>query len=100
MKKLIFINIVILAILGGCTQDDIPTKGQDGEISNMDNINIGSHKIPIEKAITLAESCIGKTRSPKETEISYLFSKKDTRSVPDTLAYIFNYEDNGGFDFL
>lgn len=98
MKKILSPLVVSALCLSSCSQmemESVETKTQN----QKEEISLGQ-KAASEIALSAIQG-IDKTRSVNlEPEVTYLMRKDKTRSTTqssDTLAYVFNYPDNGGF---
>lgn len=85
MKKFVFISVILMMILGACTQNDIAPVIEE-EFPITLSTNAYSHHISLEEAASIADAYSGKTRSLSRMEIDYVLSKETTRAVVDTLA--------------
>lgn len=99
MKKLIFFFLLAL-VMGSCTsEDDLLLKNNEPSSSS------GGYKVSLEDAVERARKAVGEcgpvaTRSGLKARVDVIRSKPLTRSaaeMPDTLLYVVNFEDNGGF---
>lgn len=111
-QKIDFKSIVAIfatSTLFACTQDvmdSLPTQTE----SNAEPMKELSKHRTYEEALAVAqeaigmlgESCVtrsGKPRTVSTDDVQYIVNRSSTRSngEPDTLMYVFNYEDNAGF---
>ena len=111
-QKIDFKGIVAIfatSTLFACTQDvmdSLPTQTE----SNAESMKELSKHRTYEEALAVAqeaigmlgESCVtrsGKPRTVSTDDVQYIVNRSSTRSngEPDTLMYVFNYEDNAGF---
>ena len=100
MKKIIFIFIGIFSIIS-CTNDILEINDEDispkKEISN-------EHKITEEGALKLVNKLFVKTRSNTDISVDYVLNKNNPKTrtciASDTLAYIFNFNNNNGFAII
>lgn len=99
MKKLIFFFLLAL-VMGSCTsEDDLLLTNNEPSSSS------GGYKVSLEDAVERARKAVGEcgpvaTRSGLKARVDVIRSKPLTRSaaeLPDTLLYVVNFEDNGGF---
>lgn len=89
MKKLKFLSVIFVALLGGCANiEDFPSV-KENPIQNE------SHAICEKEAIDISRKVLGqmpRTRHMTDATpgISYVLNNERTRSVsaPDTLAYV------------
>jgi len=97
MKKIIFIFIGIFSIIS-CTNDIL--KINDGNVSSTKEIN-NDHKITETEALEIVNKLFAKTRTNFNHSIDYVLNKNNQKTrnagVSDTLAYIFNFNNNNGF---
>lgn len=97
MKKIFFILSLVCLTLVSCSDEQSEPKLSNPIADNS------TTAISEETAVSIAASAIeglGKTRSDISVpEVQYVLRSEKTRSsqLPDTLAYVFNYPDNGGF---
>lgn len=98
MKKLIPFVAMILLIVSGCSQEAILSEDLGENIVTPKQTENVSHHITLTRAESIADKCMGSTtRSKSGRTVDFVMSDGDTRALSDTVAYIFNYEDNGGF---
>lgn len=97
MKRISLFILGIVAFIVGCTNETL------GDSSNVVD-KIKTTSINKDDALIIANKVLsrnGKTRSDADSlpELDYVFSKNRTRNAwsGDTLAYIINYPNNGGF---
>lgn len=94
MKKIIFIFIGIFSIIS-CTNDILEIN--DGDISPKKEIS-NEHKITEEGALKLVNKLFVKTRSNTDISVDYVLNKNNPKTrtciASDTLAYIFNFNNN------
>ena len=113
MKKTLKLKIVaaIFAVSTwfACTQDAVDCFPMQTE-SEQSTIQSFSKYRTYEEALAIARDAIGMLgencttrsgtpRSVNTSDVQYIINNSSTRSaeVPDTLMYVFNYEDNAGF---
>lgn len=104
-----FVAIFAASMLLACTQDSIDNLSVQTE-DETEAMNELPKRRTYEEALAVAQDAIGllgencTTRSGKPriintTDVQYIVNTSSTRSTeePDTLMYVFNYEDNAGF---
>ena len=113
MKKILKFQIVVaifaVSTLFACIQDAIDylpvqTGLEQSTMQSFSKYRTYAEALAIAQDAVgmLGENCAtrsGKSRSVNTSDVQYIVSSFSTRSagVPDTLMYIFNYEDNAGF---
>ena len=112
MKKKVFSKCVAVifasTVLFGCSQEF--ASELISETVNQECIKDLSQNRTYEEALAIAQDAIGllgessttrsgKPRSINTNSVQYIINTSSTRSIdaPDTLMYVFNYEDNAGF---
>lgn len=96
----ILLILVLIGLFGACSSYEEPAlNGKASQSSAAENRLTVSQAESIASAIIaeFSENC--KTRSDIAPEVEYVVRSSKTRSVAsnDTIAYVFNYPDNGGF---
>lgn len=104
-----FVAIFAASTLFACTQDGIDNLSVQTEKEN-EAMNELPKRRTYEEALAVAQDAIGllgencttrsgKPRSINTADVQYIVNTSSTRSTeePDTLMYVFNYEDNAGF---
>lgn len=102
------VAILATSALFACTQETIDSLPQTE--SKTDDIKELPRHRTYEEALAIAQDAIGllgessttrsgKPRTVNTSEVQYILNTSATRSddEPDTLMYVFNYEDNAGF---
>ena len=104
-----FVAIFAASTLFACTQDSIDNLSVQTE-EETEAMNELPKRRTYEEALAVAQDAIGllgencttrsgKPRSINTADVQYIINTSSTRSTeePDTLMYVFNYEDNAGF---
>ena len=104
-----FVAIFAASTLFACTQDSIDNLYVQTE-EETEAMNELPKRRTYEEALAVAQDAIGllgensttrsgKPRSINTADVQYIINTSSTRSTeePDTLMYVFNYEDNAGF---
>ena len=104
-----FVAIFAASTLFACTQDSIDNLSVQTE-EETEAMNEWPKRRTYEEALAVAQNAIGllgensttrsgKPRSINTADVQYIVNTSSTRSTeePDTLMYVFNYEDNAGF---
>lgn len=104
-----FVAIFAASTLFACTQDGIDNLPVQTEEEN-EAMNELPKRRTYEEALAVAQDAIGllgencttrsgKPRSINTADVQYIVNTSSTRSTeePDTMMYVFNYEDNAGF---
>ena len=104
-----FVAIFAASTLFACTQDSIDNLSVQTE-EETEAMNELPKRRTYEEALAVAQDAIGllgencttrsgKPRSINTADVQYIVNTSSTRSTeePDTLMYVFNYEDNAGF---
>ena len=98
MKKLLIYGVILSAFLS-CNTDTLELF--ESNITKQNENQYATHKITEQDALDIADKLFEKTRSANDYTIEYILDDdyKKTRSAnaPDTLAYIFNFDNNNGF---
>lgn len=102
------VAILATSVLFACTQEAMDSLPQTE--SKTDDIKELPRHRTYEEALAIAQDAIGllgessttrsgKPRTVNTSEVQYILNTSATRSdeEPDTLMYVFNYEDNAGF---
>lgn len=101
-KTLLLITTVLLSALVSCTTDTFET---DGSLLTKPKEHVnGLHKITEASALGIAGKFFTKTRSTGDYSVEYILNDEKQKthnvSIPDTLAYIFNFGDDNGFAII
>ena len=104
-----FVAIFAASTLFACTQDGIDNLSVQTE-KETEAMNELPKRRTYEEALAVAQDAIGllgensttrsgKPRSINTADVQYIVNTSSTRSTekPDTLMYVFNYDDNAGF---
>lgn len=105
------VAIFAAATLFACTQDFNPEFAQvENEQDESTTMKALPKRRTYEEALIIAQNAIGmlgessatrsgKPRAVNTDDVQYIVNSSSTRSTdePDTLMYVFNYEDNAGF---
>lgn len=95
-----FLILALIGLFGACSSYDEPAlNGKASQGSRVENRLTVLQAESIASAILSEFSENGQTRSDVAPEVEYVLRSSKTRSVAsnDTIAYVFNYPDNGGF---
>ena len=104
-----FVAIFAASTLFACTQDSIDNLSVQTE-EETEAMNELPKRRTYEEALAVTQDAIGllgensttrsgKPRSINTADVQYIINTSSTRSTekPDTMMYVFNYEDNAGF---
>lgn len=100
MKKQIFKFMAVMLIMTSCAGEEIPLRQMADDVMAEGNI------ISEVSAVSISNDFLGKefgTRASLEAPtVTYVVDDSKTRSslLPDTLAYVVNYPNNGGWTII
>lgn len=101
-KTFLLITTAILSALVSCTTDTFETD-ESLLTKPKEHVN-GLHKITESDALGIAGKFFTKTRSTGDYSVEYILNDEKQKthnvSIPDTLAYIFNFGDDNGFAII
>lgn len=92
MKQLIYMFLFLLLVSCSSTMDEMPLHKQT---STQFHVSEAKARLIAEDFLSKKDETRSQTK--EQANVQYVFSSAKTRSENDTVAYVINYPDNGGF---